>query len=260
MKRFFNFITLSEAAVFNFHPKNRMIDRKHLQKIKKLMRESVEKMPAIIINTSTLHVIDGQHRLEALRQLASEGEIPWDTRIPVDYMDIPEENEYQEIVKYNINSQNWKPYDFIHAHMKEGNPNYLKLDEWARNHTLTANLKDPSKPKYRYAGIMMKGSTLRNELPNGTFEVTDEELAKADTIHGEVEKLITLFGLPIGGQWFEQMLCSWFKFRELHKFSEWTRYIRDHRKGLRKYPKATVADWNAVFSMIHSQLDLKSAA
>jgi len=260
MQKTLKFVTLDEASKFTFHPKGRMIDRKHLQKIKKLMQKSPDTMPPIVVNVRTNHQIDGGHRLLSIFQLVQEGTLSPNYLIPVLFIDLPVEDEFNAIVETNINSQNWKPYDFIHAHMKEGNIYYLKLDEWARNHSLTANPKDPNKPKYRYAGIMMKGSTLRNELPNGTFEVTDEELARADTIHGEVEKLIGLFSLPTGGQWFEQMLCSWFKFRELHKFSDWTNYIRNHKKGLRKWPKATVGDWNAIFSMIHSQLDLKSAA
>lgn len=257
MKKLFRFVSLAEASMFKMHPRNRAIDRKHYQKIKKQMLDSFATMPPITVNSVTNHVIDGQHRLKAFLELMNEGALPQNTRIAVMFVNIPEESELDKIIAAQVNTKSWAPSDYIHSYIKDGNVNYIKLDDWAKNHSLTANTVDPTKPKYRYAAIMMKGSTLRKELPNGTFTVTDEELENATVVHNEIVKLVQLFKLPMSGQWMEQMILSWFKNRALHPFKEWTSYIRTHTGGLRKYPKATVNDWDSLFAKIHSELDLK---
>lgn len=257
MKKLFRFVTLAEASMFKMHPRNRAIDRKHLQKIKKQMRDSFDTMPPITVNINTLHIIDGQHRLKAFMDLCDEGVFEPGTLLAVMLVDIPVENELNAIIEAQVNTKSWAPSDYIHSYIKDGNVNYIKLDDWAKNHSLTANTVDPTKPKYRYAAIMMKGSTLRKELPNGTFTVTDKELENANVVHNEIVKLVQLFKLPMSGQWMEQMILSWFKNRGLHSFKDWTGYIRTHTGGLRKYPKATVSDWDSLFAKIHSELDLK---
>lgn len=257
MKKLFRFVTLAEASTYKMHPRNRAIDRKHLQKIKKQMRDSFDTMPPITVNINTLHIIDGQHRLKAFMDLCEEGVFAPGTLLAVMLVDIPAENELNAIIEANINNRGWTPTDYIHSHIKNHNQNYISLDDWARSHVLTANQADPTKPKYRRAAVLIKGSTLRYELPNGSFTVTDDELKKGDTIHNEIIKICQLMGLPLSGQWMEQMILSWFKNRALHPFKEWTSYIRTHTGGLRKYPKATLSDWDALFAKIHSELDLK---
>lgn len=255
----FVYLPYSEVCKITSHPQNRNIDRGHLQKIKNQMKESFNLMPAITVNKRTGHSIDGQHRKKGYEELIKEGVLSPDTLLPVMYVDIPEDQELERIIAAQVNSKKWSPSDYIHSYIKDGNDNYIKLDDWAKAHTLTANPKDPSKPKYRYAGIMMKGSTLRSDLPCGTFVVSDEELKKADEVHAEVVKLIELFGLPFTGQWLEGLLLSWYKNRGLNTFKDYTDYIKKH-PGLRKLPKATLSDWDAIFAKVHSELDLKGRA
>lgn len=254
--RIYRNVSLAEASTFTFHPRNRQVDRKHLQDIKKQMMKAFAWMPPITINIRTKHVIDGQHRLEGFKQLMSEGLLDPGTLLPVMLVDIPEEEEFAAIIDANIHTRTWTPADFIHSYMKEGNINYVKLDDWAKVHSLTANLKDPTKPKYRYAAIMMKGSTLRRDLPCGNFVVTDEELERANDIHTEVVKLIELFKLPSTGQWLEGLLLSWYKNRGLDKFNDLVRYISAHAR-LRRLPNKTLSDWDAIFAKVHSELDRK---
>lgn len=256
----FVYLPYSEVRKITSHPQNRNIDRKHLQKIKKQMRDSFDTMPAITVNKRTGHSIDGQHRKLSYEQLIEEGVLSPDTLLPVMYVDIPEDQELERIIAAQVNSKKWSPSDYIHSYIKDGNDNYVKLDDWAKAHTLTANTVDPTKPKYRRAAVLIKGSTLRNELPNGTFTVTEEELKNGDTVHNEVIKICQLMNLPLGGQWMEDMVLSWFKNRNLHPFKDWTGYIRSHTGGLRKYHKATLSDWDAIFAKIHCELDRKRQA
>lgn len=257
MRRFTE-VTASEAQQFSFHPRNRMIDRKHLQDIKKQMEKSFSTMPAITVNILTKHVVDGQHRLEAFKQLEEEGKLHCNAKLPVMFIEIPPENELGAIIDANINSKSWAPYDYIHSYIKDGNQNYITLDDWCKTHSLTANIKDPSRPKYRYGAVMMKGVTARVELAKGQFTVTEEQLNSAHQMHNESVKLIELFGLPFAGQWVEPMLISWYKYRNLDKFSSVVSYMKRHIGGLKKLPKGTVSDWDSIFAKIHSGLDFKS--
>lgn len=259
MKKTFRFVTLSEALLFTRNNRNRELDNAHLKDIKRQMSESFDTMPPITINSLTLHIIDGQHRLEAFKQLIEEGVFPPSTTIAVMFVEIPLEKELDAIIEAQAHNRSWQQADYIHSFIKNGNQNYISLDDWCRVHSLTANPKDPSRPKYRYGAIMMKGSQARATLNDGTFTVTDEELLEANKTHDEVVDIINAMGISITGTSLENMLSSWRKHRNLDKFTDVRRYIKTHSGGLRKMAKVNCSDWNTIFSNIHTSLNLKKA-
>lgn len=257
MKRLFKFVTLSEALLFTRNPRNRNIDKGHLKDIKKQMAESFETMPPITVNSVTLHIIDGQHRLEAFKQLIEEGTFHPSTTLAVMFVEIPLEKEFGAIVEAQDHTRGWNLNDYVHSYINDGNQNYIALDDWCRVHSLTANPKDPVNPRYRYGAILMLGVRGKTTLKNGTFVVTEEELAEANQVHDEVVKIIEAFGINFKGVAFENMLISWYKHRGLNKFTDVRRYIKTHCGGLRKMSMVNASDWDAVFSYISTNINLK---
>ena len=60
-------------------------------------------MPAITVNSRTGRLIDGQHRVLAIVELIEEGILPKDFRFDAMLIDIPEEDERNEVIKANNN-------------------------------------------------------------------------------------------------------------------------------------------------------------
>lgn len=96
---------------------NRDIDMKHVKRLKHLMTENgnlTGDFP-ILVNAQ-MEVIDGQHRLTALKQLE------W----PVFYQ-IRENMNLEQVRAINLGHKNWSWLDFANSYAKLGNQNYERF-------------------------------------------------------------------------------------------------------------------------------------
>ncbi len=84
---------------------NREVNRANVRKIVASMRKEHLKVPAIINGRG--EVCDGQHRLEACREL----------EIPFYYIVIPN-YELKEVQEINANQRNWRDIDFLNSFVK----------------------------------------------------------------------------------------------------------------------------------------------
>lgn len=82
---------------------NRAIDESHLKSFKSYSEKQIRNMPAITVNSRTGRLIDGQHRVLAIVELIEEGILPKDFRFDAMLIDIPEEEERNEVIKANNN-------------------------------------------------------------------------------------------------------------------------------------------------------------
>ena len=82
---------------------NRMIDENHLKSFKSYSEKRLRSMPAIIVNSRTGRLIDGQHRVRAIVEMIEEGILPKDFRFDAMLIDIPEEDERTEVINANNN-------------------------------------------------------------------------------------------------------------------------------------------------------------
>lgn len=91
---------------------NRDINPMHVERLKESMQE-VYLFNPIIVNEN-LEVIDGQHRLEACKQL----------NLPVTYITV-EGYGIREVQIMNANKSNWKPSDYLQSYVKNGYSDYI---------------------------------------------------------------------------------------------------------------------------------------
>lgn len=91
---------------------NRELNKTHLERLKGSMQE-VYLFNPIIVNEN-LQVIDGQHRLEACKQL----------NLPVRYITV-EGYGIREVQVMNANNKNWKPDDYLQSFVKNGYTDYI---------------------------------------------------------------------------------------------------------------------------------------
>lgn len=98
-----------DYSLFSFLEENRPVNPSHVASLMKSMRE--EYLFTVIIVNEDHAVIDGQHRLEACKQLS----------LPVYYVIRP--YGLQQLHRYNTDMINWTNADFGHFYQK-GNADY----------------------------------------------------------------------------------------------------------------------------------------
>lgn len=251
----FDLVSYEDAKKFGRNNENREIkSRTHLQKIKKQCLTSMEAMPPITVNVRTNHVIDGQHRLEAYKNLVAEGLLGEDVKLKVMYVDMPIEEEKQAIIDANTNSKNWSLDDYIDSYSKAGVISYVTLENWCKMHPLCT---ENGKAKYRYGASIIKGKRCSTELKLGEFKVTQEEMARADDIHAEMLEIVELFGMKGKGNWIESLAVSWVGVRNQHDFRTWMKELKSKKSRFMKLPKDNSKDWDSIFGQAHLAIDKK---
>ena len=252
----FELVSIEDTKKFTFNRENRAFNHAHLEKIKKQMMSSFDVIPPITVNTVTNNIIDGQHRLKAYQSLVSDGKLGPETKLKVMFVNIPVDDEKRSIVDANTNSKNWILDDYILSYTKAGLTNYMRLNEWCLKHILTS---EDGKSKFRYGAAIITGKRSQNELKNGTFSFTDEDIKRADIIHAEMLEIAELFEMNWKGNWIEALAVSWSSARGMHDFRTWMRELKLKKKKFMGLPKVNSRDWDNIFSQIHLAIDKKAA-
>ena len=92
----------TDYSLFKDVSSNRDVDRKHVKKLVNSIREkNLLEVNPIIVNEK-LEVLDGQHRLEAAKQL----------KVPIYYV-ISSDVTHNDISRLNSNKKNWLLMDYI---------------------------------------------------------------------------------------------------------------------------------------------------
>ena len=110
---------------------NRTISQTHVRALKKSI--SKEHIPTPIIVNNKYEIIDGQHRVEAIKQLGK----------PV-YFVVIDDLAVNDVKRLNTIGRNWTVRDFMNLYIKEGNKNYMVyrdfMDKYKFNHNETLSL------------------------------------------------------------------------------------------------------------------------
>lgn len=108
---------------------NRKVRPAHVKKLRTAIEVDPEtiKYNPILVNEN-MEVIDGQHRLEAIKQL----------ELPVYYVQV-EGLTLENVQRLNSTAKQWQPMDYAEAFAKLGNKNYAKYVEIKRDKELSLN-------------------------------------------------------------------------------------------------------------------------
>lgn len=107
----------TDYSMFKTLKGNRDVGRPRVRKIISSIEKVGYIMNPIIVN-ERMEVIDGQGRLEALKEL----------QLPVYYLVAPKAG-ITECVSMNINQEKWSALDYIKSYAERGNPDYILLKE-----------------------------------------------------------------------------------------------------------------------------------
>lgn len=112
--------------IFKKHESNRPLDPSNLKKIKaSLQAKNLMKFKPILVD-GQMHVIDGQHRIEAAKILGIEV-----------YYQINEEADTEDILLINATQKKWSREDYLNYLVSTGNQEYLKIKEFCDKHAIT---------------------------------------------------------------------------------------------------------------------------
>lgn len=113
-----------DYSQFRIVTTNREVDKNHVKRVKaSIAKNNLLHLNPIIVNDK-LEVIDGQHRLQAAKEL----------KVAVWYV-MSNEISQDHIAILNTNKKNWKLDDYIHYHAKNGLTAYIALNTFMKNNS-----------------------------------------------------------------------------------------------------------------------------
>lgn len=163
-------IETKDYSIFKTCSMNRPIDPSNLKKIKaSLQANNLLEFDPIIVNSS-MEVVDGQHRLEAAKELG----------IPIWYV-INQSSGDEDIILLNAAKKSWSIDDYCNFYAKRGNSNYEKLIQFCQKHDIGIG------KAIRAFFTNVSGSESVNYFRSGKFKFPDQE--KIQEIEKSLEEM-----------------------------------------------------------------------
>ena len=157
---------------FNRLKGNRRISNKRVAIIKNSI-ESIGYISNPIIVNEKLEVIDGQGRLEALKELG----------MPVEYRIIPSIG-IRECRAMNLKPTSWTVVDFVKSYAEYGNENYVRLLELNEKYGISCTTL------HTICSYLTKsGRASQEELRNGIFVMSEERKEEVSKICERLKEL-----------------------------------------------------------------------
>jgi hypothetical protein len=114
-----------EFSIFKTFKGNRLVNRNQVESLKRaIQQKNLLRCRPIIVNTE-MEIIDGQHRLEAAKEL----------NIPIPYIVNPNA-DYRDATILNANNDNWDLNEYLRMYLEYGYPQYVKLKNFQDRHAL----------------------------------------------------------------------------------------------------------------------------
>ena len=152
---------------------NRQLSKDHINDLKvEIERNNLLEVCPIIVNEK-MQVIDGQHRLEAAKQL----------RIQVPYV-VVEGLGIEHVVRMNTSQKKWMMNDYIQLHIDLGNQHYIDLLNFVKEHKITP-----------HQGIALLSSSQYLTSKLDDFREGRWEITRWDEAHEVIEVMKSLMPL-----------------------------------------------------------------
>ena len=149
----------SDYSQFKQIKGNRKVNKRHLARLKQsIKRKNLMHLNPIIVNEN-MEVIDGQHRLQACKEL----------EVPVYYIK-GSGLRFDDVVFMNTNVKDWSINDYLHSYVEQGYKDYIYLRDFANKWGLSTATA--------IAILSMDEYVTRakyKEFKEGKFEVVDKE-------------------------------------------------------------------------------------
>lgn len=150
----------TDYSLFSDITSNREVDKRHVNTLKRAIQEVNLLHLNPLIVTSSMQIIDGQHRLEAARSL----------ELPVYYI-VDDQVSKKNIAGINSNQKHWSMLDYVNYFAVEKVPEYLVLSEFICTY--------PNIPISTLLQLLSStGSRDRDGFKNGKIDVQNKDHAR----------------------------------------------------------------------------------
>lgn len=155
----------NNADIFKSLPGNRQINWGHVAKLEKAMGEKdyLCSLHPILVNKN-FEIIDGQHRLEALKRL----------KMPIYYLQ-GQDLRLEDVQMLNAFSKNWTPHDFALSYAKLGFVEYVVYLDLLAKYRLGKN-------KLKHEALLLymtqSKSNTNDDFRKGKLQLVDENLTR----------------------------------------------------------------------------------
>lgn len=118
----------TDYSIFKPHESNRPIEKGNLKKIEFSIKTNNMLALRPILVDGQMRVIDGQHRLEAAKNLG----------VAI-YYQVSGTADSADMILLNANQKGWTIENYIRHYANEGNINYIKFIEYCKKRNITIN-------------------------------------------------------------------------------------------------------------------------
>lgn len=119
----------TDYDVFSRYHCNRLLSESHINElIDSISQKNLLNTHPILVDKN-LHIIDGQHRLEAARRMG----------IPISYK-IDESLDQEDMIRLNVNSKTWTVTDYLNFYSQRQNSDYVKLKNFIEKEKMQLNI------------------------------------------------------------------------------------------------------------------------
>lgn len=166
---------------FRLLKENRVMTPAHVQRMATSLKEHgfLKSSPITTVREGNAYIVtDGQHRLEAAKQLGMGVYFTVDDSVTA----------AETARRANVYSKTWIFEDFVHHYCERGNEHYRKLRDFARTYSLPiSNAIDILDGRLRSGGKMGKSS--RIVFREGTWETSQERIDAASAAMRQVNEI-----------------------------------------------------------------------
>lgn len=200
--------------IFRLINSNREVDYAHVRKIKEsIHKKNLLNVHPINVNAQ-MEVIDGQHRLQAAKELGIE----------IFYI-VNEGITSHDISRLNSIKKNWCLEDYLNHYMVEGLPEYKKVGQFVKHYS-----KIPLSGAIQILGANFQG--LLRDFRDGNFQVSNyEEAAKIGDELYKIKEIPTQIGKHLFSTAFLRVYIS---AREHEKF-DFSKFVKQIEKQPRSF-------------------------
>ena len=150
----------NDFSEFKLVKGNRIIDPKHVNELKKSIK-AVGYIGAPVLVNKSKEIIDGQHRVEACRQL----------NVSVPYQ-IVDSADIDYVITLNATQKNWHLHDYINSYAARGFESYQIIRRFLKESGFVFDIST-------FLLLGSEGKNKANAIKNGTVMCTEEMYQKA---------------------------------------------------------------------------------
>ena len=225
-----------DYSIFKRARGNRPVDKGHVAQLKKLIADKDIGDPVKV--NRALEVIDGQHTLQARRELG----------LPVPYIIINSDDPL-DIARFNTGRKNWSMESYLGHHCSRGKMDYKickqKMDQWGF-------------PVIETAVLLLKGTSnhkrMSTDFKLGNFRIPAGGIANCDRIGFHLSKLRRYFYSDSdSNKRLKRSVISAYIICDRHPKFEWTRFEKACRSKSALFLRGTSRnDFIEIFQKIYN--------